>query len=220
MISETTIEQDSEYTNNRRSFSSRLPFNEENRRILPTMLSLLFLITLLIPRLTGGKAEEFTQICPLTQFPTVYLQVDDEGIFKMANSTNLLNTKNNGNVTTTITIGTSNSTNNNPFSDFSSVDFIPAKQCSCASAPSIFCLLENGDTCGVPRDPNSPVGCFFFDSRAVFVKNAWPVVLLWYGGKSKKYSCFSLIHSNCAKTSRFLSVMSASFSSPYISCCN
>lgn len=61
-------------------------------------------------------------------------------------------------------------------------DKIQAKRCPCALVRT-YCIMSNpaADTCGIPRDPSVPVGCFSLSTRTLFIRNAWPVVVLWYG---------------------------------------
>jgi len=51
----------------------------------------------------------------------------------------------------------------------------------CPCAPQYFCMAGDGDVCGVPRLEDEPVSCFHISNRTTFIRNAWPVVVLWYG---------------------------------------
>jgi hypothetical protein len=70
-------------------------------------------------------------------------------------------------------------------------NLFPARQCPCVDdgEPAVYCTLDSGDVCGMRRDPSpdgsntGEVSCFLLSSRTVFVRNAWPVVVLWYGGE-------------------------------------
>lgn len=202
---------------------NRLPLSEDNRRILPTMLALLFLITMLIPRILGVDEEKYRNTCALAEKPTVYLQQVDEGSgeFIKLNSTlglifspHLRNDRDESSNTTnliqgsgSITVGNNNvssiTSNTYDSSTTSTSQIFPAKECVCAGINNVYCLIEYGDLCGVPRDPNDAVGCFHLDSKTKFIQNAWPVVLLWYGallvflmatenGKNARYYLVSL----------------------------
>ena len=180
----------------------RLPISEDNRRILPTMLALLFLITMLIPRILGVDEETYRNTCSLAEKPTVYLQQVDDGsgdFIKLNSSLDLFfspNHRNDRNESTNITNTTEgsssiildrnnvSSTTSNTYDSISatSSQIFAAKECVCAGFDNVYCLLEYGDMCGVPRDPLDAIGCFHLDSKTKFIQNAWPVVLLWYGG--------------------------------------
>jgi len=54
---------------------------------------------------------------------------------------------------------------------------------SCPCREDTYCLVNSGNACGTHRSSDA-VSCFSLDSRTIFVRNAWPVVVLWYGGKS------------------------------------
>lgn len=78
-----------------------------------------------------------------------------------------------------------------------------ARHCPCDATGNVYCLLDGirssvPDTCGIPAaentftiserpdDDSSPsesptISCFELESQTVFVRNAWPVVVLWYG---------------------------------------
>ena len=59
-----------------------------------------------------------------------------------------------------------------------------ARLCPCAPQERTFCLAQPHvpqNTCGIPRDSRLPVGCYNLTNRIVFIRNAWPVVVLWYG---------------------------------------
>ena len=60
------------------------------------------------------------------------------------------------------------------------------RQCMCSTRPretdvQAFCPLDK-TTCGFSRSPNEPVGCFNQSPRTSLIRNAWPVIVLWYGG--------------------------------------
>ena len=80
------------------------------------------------------------------------------------------------------------------------------RQCPCDSEKRTYCLMDGiegpaPDSCGVPwadnlstiflsQDSNTTdsdiyntqeIGCFELNSQTVFIRNAWPVVVLWYG---------------------------------------
>lgn len=60
------------------------------------------------------------------------------------------------------------------------------RQCLCSTRPwetevKAFCPLDK-TTCGIPRSSNESVGCFNQSSRTSLIRNAWPVIVLWYGG--------------------------------------
>jgi len=60
------------------------------------------------------------------------------------------------------------------------------RQCLCSTRPweteiKAFCPLDK-TTCGIPRSPEEPIGCFNQSSRTSLIRNAWPVIVLWYGG--------------------------------------
>ena len=174
MESDINVESSTTTNNSRRTTSSPLSVNEESRRIMPTMVSLLFLITLLVPKFIDGNAEEYSSICSLEQNPIVLLQKDKWGNFMVVNTT-MVNEMDSG----------LNGTNwSNRIDMGPSKDIFRAKECGCSDRDKIqYCLEKQGDTCGIPRDQKRPIGCFHLDSRTIFIKNAWPVVLLWYGGK-------------------------------------
>mmetsp|Transcript_20611 Transcript_20611/g.44773 ORF Transcript_20611/g.44773 Transcript_20611/m.44773 type:complete len:621 (-) Transcript_20611:26-1888(-) len=82
-----------------------------------------------------------------------------------------------------------------------------ARSCPCDDSGRTYCLIDGisgavPDSCGVPysdnfntifakKDTNSSdisviyntmeIGCFELNSQTVFIRNAWPVVVLWYG---------------------------------------
>lgn len=77
-----------------------------------------------------------------------------------------------------------------------------ARSCPCDGSGRTYCLIDGistgaiPDSCGVPwsGDPmftmagynystfdTSRIGCFELNSQTVFIRNAWPVVVLWYG---------------------------------------
>ncbi|KAL3796434.1 hypothetical protein HJC23_004231 [Cyclotella cryptica] len=81
-----------------------------------------------------------------------------------------------------------------------------ARHCPCDSTGKVYCLVDSDistipDTCGVPKgtrftvsspynygtffnitkQENSTIDCFELKSQTVFIRNAWPVVVLWYG---------------------------------------
>eukprot|EP00563_Minutocellus_polymorphus_P005920 CAMPEP_0181028236 /NCGR_PEP_ID=MMETSP1070-20121207/4567_1 /TAXON_ID=265543 /ORGANISM="Minutocellus polymorphus, Strain NH13" /LENGTH=632 /DNA_ID=CAMNT_0023105485 /DNA_START=114 /DNA_END=2012 /DNA_ORIENTATION=+ len=59
-----------------------------------------------------------------------------------------------------------------------------ARLCPCAPQDHTYCLAQphvSQNTCGIPRDSRLPVGCYNLTNRIVFIRNAWPVVVLWYG---------------------------------------
>lgn len=59
-----------------------------------------------------------------------------------------------------------------------------AVSCPCGRVGKDFCLLTAGtkyNYCAIPNDANQPVGCYHVNAATVFVRNAWPVVVLWYG---------------------------------------
>jgi len=163
-----SVVQDIPHSGDRSSFNHPLPFHEESRRILPIMLSLLFLISLLVPRFIGGNAEEYASFCQLTKVEPVDIWKAKSGAFLVLNDSNVTSTQ-----------------------VESDIESFRARECLCSKheRPQ-YCLVQQGDTCGIPRDNTAPIGCFFLDSRTVFIRNAWPVVLLWYGGKN--YSAFIL----------------------------
>jgi len=51
---------------------------------------------------------------------------------------------------------------------------------SCPCREDTYCLVNSGNACGTHRSSDA-VSCFSLDSRTIFVRNAWPVVVLWYG---------------------------------------
>lgn len=60
------------------------------------------------------------------------------------------------------------------------------RQCQCSTRPwekeiQAYCPLDKS-TCGIPRSPGEPVGCFNQSSRTSLIRNAWPVIVLWYAG--------------------------------------
>mmetsp|Transcript_23899 Transcript_23899/g.36933 ORF Transcript_23899/g.36933 Transcript_23899/m.36933 type:complete len:441 (+) Transcript_23899:281-1603(+) len=63
-----------------------------------------------------------------------------------------------------------------------------ARQCVCFLESERYCPVDKVH-CGVPKPndestgdvPASDVGCFNQSSRTVLIRNAWPVVILWYG---------------------------------------
>jgi len=77
-----------------------------------------------------------------------------------------------------------------------------AKQCPCDPDGLTYCLLDGisgavPDSCGAPWSEvfltsnttlanlssydTDDIGCFELNSQTVFIRNAWPVVVLWYG---------------------------------------
>ena len=57
-----------------------------------------------------------------------------------------------------------------------------ARHCPCAGEAA-YCLStpENSqDSCGVNRNSRHPAGCYKQSSKVVFIRNAWPVVMLWF----------------------------------------
>ncbi|KAL3763838.1 hypothetical protein ACHAW5_006256 [Stephanodiscus triporus] len=80
-----------------------------------------------------------------------------------------------------------------------------ARSCPCDASGSTYCLIDGvsgavPDSCGVPWSDNISImtqsntnisdsvlfdtrniGCFELSSQTVFTRNAWPVVVLWYG---------------------------------------
>jgi len=59
-----------------------------------------------------------------------------------------------------------------------------ARLCPCAPQENTYCLSQPNEaqnTCGIPRDGRLPVGCYNLTTKMVFIRNAWPVVVLWYG---------------------------------------
>ena len=59
-----------------------------------------------------------------------------------------------------------------------------ARLCPCTFEDHTYCLAQphvSQNTCGIPRDSRLPVGCYNLTNRMVFIRNAWPVVVLWYG---------------------------------------
>ncbi|KAL9186202.1 hypothetical protein ACHAXT_005440, partial [Thalassiosira profunda] len=77
-----------------------------------------------------------------------------------------------------------------------------ARSCPCDGTGRTYCLVDGistgaiPDSCGVPwsGDPmftmaghnystfdTTRIGCFELNSQTVFIRNAWPVVVLWYG---------------------------------------
>ncbi|KAL7484922.1 hypothetical protein ACHAW6_015123 [Cyclotella cf. meneghiniana] len=81
-----------------------------------------------------------------------------------------------------------------------------ARHCPCDSTGNVYCLVDTDtsstppDTCGIPqgtrftvsspynygtffnttKQENSTIDCFELQSQTVFIRNAWPVVVLWY----------------------------------------
>lgn len=58
------------------------------------------------------------------------------------------------------------------------------RQCQCTYRPEdsdLYCPLDKS-TCGVPKSSTEPIGCFNQSSRTSLIRNAWPVIVLWYGG--------------------------------------
>lgn len=72
---------------------------------------------------------------------------------------------------------------------------------SCPCVPKTYCIVDGisgvaPDSCGVPWSAvnhtgdvvvdyqASEIGCFEMNGQTVFVRNAWPVVVLWYGALS------------------------------------
>ena len=59
-----------------------------------------------------------------------------------------------------------------------------ARLCPCTFQEHTYCLAQphvSQNTCGIPRDSRLPVGCYNLTNQMVFIRNAWPVVVLWYG---------------------------------------
>jgi len=96
-------------------------------------------------------------------------------------------------------------TETDPSSPTTKKTFI-GRQCPCDSEKRTYCLMDGiegpaPDSCGVPwadnlstiflsQDSNTTdsdiynrneIGCFELNSQTVFIRNAWPVVVLWYG---------------------------------------
>ena len=59
--------------------------------------------------------------------------------------------------------------------------FVRECQCSFRTNEDKYCPFDK-TACGIPRDPTGAVGCFNQSSRTALIRNAWPVVILWYGG--------------------------------------
>ena len=80
-----------------------------------------------------------------------------------------------------------------------------ARQCPCDSVGVTYCLVDSAittshaDTCGITNKGsvlfgvsnypysysnstgNSTIECFEMESQTIFIRNAWPVIVLWYG---------------------------------------
>eukprot|EP00557_Chaetoceros_sp_GSL56_P014512 CAMPEP_0176485974 /NCGR_PEP_ID=MMETSP0200_2-20121128/5324_1 /TAXON_ID=947934 /ORGANISM="Chaetoceros sp., Strain GSL56" /LENGTH=525 /DNA_ID=CAMNT_0017882651 /DNA_START=434 /DNA_END=2011 /DNA_ORIENTATION=+ len=102
----------------------------------------------------------------------------------------------------------------------------PARECNCASRfrnmdASYYCLVLNGEnTCRIPVDKEQPIDCMKFVSSESFIRNSWPVAVLWLatmilylitttGGRFavrylcfKVRSCFSHIFCICCSSGR------------------
>ena len=55
-----------------------------------------------------------------------------------------------------------------------------ARECTCRRGN--YCLVQDGDACGI-RYETFDVGCFQMNTKTIFVRNAWPIVVLWYAGE-------------------------------------
>ena len=84
-------------------------------------------------------------------------------------------------------------------------DVIYVRDCNCAfnSFTEYYCPVEK-DTCGVLRDGS--VRCFTTNSRTVLIRNAWPVIILWYGAL-----CLFLLFTEQGRNARHF---------VYSKCCN
>ena len=65
-------------------------------------------------------------------------------------------------------------------------------QCPCGIKGRDYCIVSSDfsssykqepqyNYCAVASDPNMSVGCYHVNSTVIFVRNAWPVIVLWYG---------------------------------------
>jgi len=97
-------------------------------------------------------------------------------------------------------------TESDPSSSTTTKKTFIGRQCPCDSEKRTYCLMDGiegpaPDSCGVPwadnlstiflsQDSNTTdsdiynrneIGCFELNSQTVFIRNAWPVVVLWYG---------------------------------------
>lgn len=60
------------------------------------------------------------------------------------------------------------------------------RQCVCPTRPwdqeiRAYCPVDK-TTCGISRLSNETIACFNQSSRTSLIRNAWPVIVLWYGG--------------------------------------
>jgi hypothetical protein len=58
------------------------------------------------------------------------------------------------------------------------------RRCNCqgSSERVVWFCPQSSDLCGVPFDPNDPVGCYSFSIQQAVARNAWPLLVLWYIG--------------------------------------
>lgn len=105
-----------------------------------------------------------------------------------------------------------------------------ARQCPCDATGATYCLIDSEmstdipDTCGVPQasnflfgvsnypynysnstQGNTTIECFEMAHQTVFIRNAWPVIVLWYGAlvifflatANGKYAQLCLVNACC-----------------------
>eukprot|EP00956_Cyclotella_meneghiniana_P043862 scaffold291577_cov73-Cyclotella_meneghiniana.AAC.2 len=76
-----------------------------------------------------------------------------------------------------------------------------ARTCPCDTGGGTYCIIDSDvssstpDTCGIPQERRASIfghdsnltwntttiECFEMASQAIFIRNAWPVIVLWYG---------------------------------------
>mmetsp|Transcript_6963 Transcript_6963/g.15300 ORF Transcript_6963/g.15300 Transcript_6963/m.15300 type:complete len:649 (+) Transcript_6963:139-2085(+) len=87
--------------------------------------------------------------------------------------------------------------NSHDFQTYTKDNVYMARPCPCDDSGRVYCLVEGtksgpvADSCGIPAvtdgftvstpENMTVVECFELGSQTVFIRNAWPVVVLWYG---------------------------------------
>lgn len=81
-----------------------------------------------------------------------------------------------------IHLNTRNMQQGNVTDESSKVIYVRSCFCYYQSTDKPYCPLHK-DACGIPHtlDTDIPVGCYSSNSRTILIRNAWPVILLWYG---------------------------------------
>ena len=160
---------------------------------------------------TAMGASGYSKLCPLNGSPFVELEYDPSTKqFTVVSDNVELNQGNRSLQDETIHLGKHLNSHSFRGAKYRRLDeakrIYTARHCPCDATGETYCIVDSDissvipDTCGIPEKRQFLIGasthegshnttntnnitieCFEMTSQTVFIRNAWPVVVLWYG---------------------------------------